>query len=762
MSRRPAGSKKVAVAAPNPSEDGPASGRAPSRWSIYRLAPLLVLLAVAVVHAASHMDIGVDTWVSLAGGRHVIAHGVTLTDPFSFNSRQPAEAGAGVLSRLAAWAHPSGWINQNWLTHVFLAWLSATFGLDALAAWKTLNYLLVAGLLLLNSHLRRAEPVLAVLLISGALLASRSFFEVRAQDVTNLIAVALMVLLTVAALRAPRAAWLIVPLFAVWGNAHGGVIWGLLALALFAAASAFAPVIGGRMLIVPPAARRDLAIASACSLAAVVVTSPYRLANLTHPLVISVSADAREWRNVLEWLPLARGSATEQATFVAGVLVAVLAAAVFLRGPVPSRRARGGAGVTDGVDPARAFDLGAAAILLTTGTMAVSSRRFLPMAAFVGAPLVAQWLTGASERLLGARQRRARRPATTVTNAGARLAVPLTWVLATALAAAYLVPLARTFRGPWPFDERRASVADRVLLTVGEPWDACRFLNLNHLQGRMWNFWEAGGFWSWCEEADPATGRIPVQVAIDGRAQAAYDVAVLRWHNLVESAGPTGLRAEQGGRPPGPAERAAMSSWVARRLAEDGIWIAHIAERNVSTPLAQVLLGLPAWQVVFVDAGHLLLVDAATPQGAALVARVDAGAAAFPDDVSSLLTRASRALRSGSRDGPPRGLAMARQAWAIRPTSRAVALATQAGADPVCAHDAEAFFQELLDDQIANAPRHAHRGGYYERVVGAVGAARFLEQAAAARGDTAARGRAAALVSQLSQEANRVAATSEW
>ncbi len=744
--------------------EGAASDRTARSWALGRLAPFLLLLVIAVLHAASHMDIGVDTWVSLAGGRQVIAHGVTLTDPFSYDSRQPGSVapGSGFLTRLAAWLHPTGWINQNWLTHVVFAWLEETFGLDALAVWKLLNYLLVAALLLANARLRRAQPVLAVLLTAGALLASRQFFEVRAQDITNLLAAALMLLLTVTILRAPRAVWLVVPLFAVWGNVHGGFVWGLITLGLCLAAGHAAPRLGGNLLAVPPATLRATAIAAAGALAAVVIASPYRLANLTHPLVISVSADARVWRNVFEWLPLARGTAAERVIFVIAAAITVLAALVSLKPAVAARAARPASPVGAAPDATRAFDLGAATVLLLTGAMAVTSRRFLPMAYLVGAPLLAQWLTGAGERLLGdrrgARDERSAWPA----RAAARLALPLSWLIAVAVAAAYLIAFGQAYFGPWPFDDRRGSVADRLLLTAGEPWGACRFVALNRVAGRMWNFWEAGGFWARCQQSDPGSGRIALQIAIDGRAQAAYDVAVYRWHDQLEAGGPTGSSVESAGRQASADEQAAIRTWVAKRLADDGIWVAHIAQRNLDSQLALALLSLPSWQAVYVDANHFFLVDGATPQGRELAARVDSGAAAFPDEVSRLLTRAYRALHTGATDGPATALALSRQAWALRPTARAVGLAAAAGTDPGRADEASTFFQGIVDDQLTLGSQHAREPGYYERLAGAATAARLLEQAAVNRGDAGARRRAAEERAWLAQEADRVALLSEW
>jgi hypothetical protein len=278
----------------------------------------------------------------------------------------------------------------------------------------------------------------------------------------------------------------------------------------------------------------------------------------------------------------------------------------------------------------------------------------------------------------------------------------------------------------------------------------------------MWNFWESGGFWARCQQPDPATGRIPVQIAIDGRAQAAYDVAAYRWHDQLEVGGPTGLAVATAGRQPGADEQAAIRTWVARKLADDGIWIAHIAQRDLDSQLALALLSQPGWQAVYVDANHFLLVDGATPQGRDLAARVDSGAAAFPDEDSSLLTHAYRALGGGAQGGPARALALARRAWAVQPSTRAVGLAAAAGTDPSCAEETAAFFKGIVDDQLTRGSLDALQAGSYERLVGAVTAARFLEQEAGARSDVAARRRAAGQHAWLVQEANRVSLLSEW
>ena len=66
----------------------------------------------------------------------------------------------------------------------------------------------------------------------------------------------------------------------------------------------------------------------------------------------------------------------------------------------------------------------------------------------------------------------------------------------------------------------------RMTASYAKPFEACEFMRLNKLSGIMFNYWTEGGFIAWGQEPDPETGRTPLQLFMDGRAQAAYDVKV--------------------------------------------------------------------------------------------------------------------------------------------------------------------------------------------------------------------------------------------
>lgn len=65
----------------------------PLHLSGWLVLPFAVLAVVSALYAATAMVQAPDTWIGLAGGRQIAAHGVNDTDPFSFNSR-PSGASA--------------------------------------------------------------------------------------------------------------------------------------------------------------------------------------------------------------------------------------------------------------------------------------------------------------------------------------------------------------------------------------------------------------------------------------------------------------------------------------------------------------------------------------------------------------------------------------------------------------------------------------------------------------------------------------------
>ncbi len=686
----------AAPAPPVTATPQPATGRA-------RSLALGLILMVATLYAASHMDQGIDTWISLAGGRDVAAHGVRTEDPFSFNSRPTASRIAGGTSALWHWLHPSGWINQNWLTHLLFFELERAAGLDALVLWKLVSYLLAAVALVAAARVRGVATIPAFAAAAAALAVSRDYLSMRAQDVTNLLLAVLLLILALAARRGRRWAWALVPLFGVWGNAHGGFVFGLAGLAIAVAAALLAGAQAD-----PGESRRSgrsLALAGLTAAAATVVLSPYRLANLTHPLVISVSADASLWRVVHEWRPLLANPLSSPIPFIVFAAVAVVAFALCALGA--------------GDEHKRALDPTGIAIVLVSFALAVASARFVPLACFAAAPFLAAWLDGAAAVLRGWAAPKISQPRLVRVATDAAL-----WVVAVAAAGVFIARAGRTYAGPWPQDATRTGLFDRMTHSQQRPWGPCAFLAANGVRGRMWNFWDEGGFLAFCQPADATSGRPPVEIFIDGRAQAAYDPGALRSYlDLLNGPGRSGPAGE---RTAAVADLESMRSWAAQRLRALGVWIALVPAGRQRTAFARAATAMPGWQLVYVDAEHTMFVDTENAGGRALAERVAGGAASYSDESSAKLTAAFRLLPAGSEEVQQRAVTLAEESYRILPSSLAVLCATRAAQGPVAAAEAMRFCRGVAEEFAANRESHRAASGYSVRLDAAVRALEYL------------------------------------
>lgn len=490
---------------------------------------------------------------------------------------------------------------------------------------------------------------------------------------------------------------------------------------------------------------------AALAVAATVIASPYRIGNLLHPLLISVSKDAKFWREVGEWHPLKDSSPGEIATFVA--FVACTFVAVFFAIRRGAERQPGRArGATERLPaaPEGGWDLGATAVFAMTAAMAVTSRRFLPMAYLVGAPLLAECATRALEgrpRLRRIRQycEPRQRQVTVLVVAGVLLVTATT-----------ATSFARTFLGPWPHSFSHLSPGDRVLDRSSRPWGPCRFLALNGVRGRLWTFYEDAGFWNWCQQREPTDGRTPLQVFIDPRAQRAFDVSVfLSYHNIADG-GPTAKTIDDAGRAPNPEEARAIEGWLARTMTAEGMWIVALPPEGRDTAFARYLPQLPAWRTVYLDEDHTLLVDTANPAGRDLAARADRDTLVFPNEASHLLTRAALALQADDAASWTRGLTLAEASYRAMPSARAVVYVGAAARRGEGRAEAVRFCRGILDDLNASRPTYSRSDGYGRRLAAAIEAADIVREYSG--GDVAVMRWASEQLLGLTSERERVVA----
>ena len=196
-------------------------------------------------YASTHMVAAGDTWVAMACGRHFDNHGVDTVEPFSFNSH-PAGPSDKTLEKYPGWTrgiikkwHPTGWINQNWLTHLIFYKLASWFGDDGsynyntLVYWKFSIYFLAVICIYATGKLMGAGDFLSAAGACFAMVIGRTFYDIRPSGYSNLLVPAFILLLALTLYKNYRLIWLLVPLVVFWANVHGGYLYAFIMLVPF-------------------------------------------------------------------------------------------------------------------------------------------------------------------------------------------------------------------------------------------------------------------------------------------------------------------------------------------------------------------------------------------------------------------------------------------------------------------------------------------------------------------------------------------------
>jgi len=220
------------------------------RWS---LAVIGVGLVVFGIYASTHMVAAGDTWVAMACGRHFSEQGVDTVEPFSFNSHSAGPTEQDIqqwpkwaqalckpfsIETIQKW-HPTGWINQNWLTHLIFFKLAKTFGTDGeynyntLVYWKFVLYILTAFAVYGLGRTMGVGRALALAASCFALVVGRSFYDIRPAGYSNLLVPVFMLILALAVYKQIHYIWLLVPLIVFWANVHGGYLYAFMMLVPF-------------------------------------------------------------------------------------------------------------------------------------------------------------------------------------------------------------------------------------------------------------------------------------------------------------------------------------------------------------------------------------------------------------------------------------------------------------------------------------------------------------------------------------------------
>ncbi len=741
---------------------------------------LLVLSWAAMVifacYACTHMIHGGDTWIAMACGRHLINQGVSTVEPFSTNSRKAGPTREDIESwpKSARWIakqfdtetvkywHPTGWINQNWLTHKLFYWLThksmladaEDLSFNSLVYLKFAIYIVTVICVFFAGVNLGASRVLSAACACFAMFVSRSFLSIRPADMSNMLTAVFLLVLVLATYRNVLYIWLIVPLIIFWCNVHGGYIYAFIMLLPFVILNFITRFFPGRFVSIGLKGVVHSIAAGIAALVIMIVISPFHLANLTHIFAITLSKDAElwhtinEWKGAFEWDTLMGDEMPFLVMFIIALVVLVLWLVTLFIGPLivkthsrqnssqwtwPSSK-EGRLKALTGQQSDDEFqwpriDIALVVIAALTVYMSIRFRRFIPIAAITTCPLIAMLISQMIRVRNLCKQER-----TIVQAVTYNLQIFFVLVVTAAVLTFTVwfgLKFKRVYLDPWPKDPKFTSVFMRMTFSGFKPFRACKFIRDNELKGEMFNYWTEGGFIAWGQVPDPNTGRIPLQLFIDGRAQAAYKAKVFADLRDILWAESIVQNAEAKGDKLSATDYAKIGQWIDKQLRERNIWVALIPLTNFDEPFVKTLGSDPNWVLVFFDNKQKLFVDKRTGRGKELIEGIFNGGTIYPDDFSMNLIKAHHRFLYGRTEAErQQGLDFAIRAFDLNPSEAALHLIMPALRFGELRGRINNFCRSYLDDFVKNKGLYAKKDGYFHRIASAYSISLYLQKIA--------------------------------
>lgn len=277
--------------------------------SLLRYAPAFVLLAIAIADAARVAD--TDLWGHVAFGRLFLRAGPVSHDPYNYSS-------PGHL-----------WTEHEWLSEVLMA---VAFNVSGVVGLKLLKLLCsaITVVMIAVAEAETAAPIpiqFAVLIVSAFALAPQMQF--RPQLFTFAFLATIIAFLTRENYGRHTRLWLVVPMFGLWANLHGGFFVGIVAMGVYSGVVTALDLASGGSL------RRGIRlIAITIAGAAATLLTPYGtgvwstvISELRNPLTRTVIVD---WRPLVAVISeqLAHPHSGLAFTLAVVGIIAVLAASV--------------------------------------------------------------------------------------------------------------------------------------------------------------------------------------------------------------------------------------------------------------------------------------------------------------------------------------------------------------------------------------------------------------------------------------------------
>ena len=415
---------------------------------------------------------------------------------------------------------------------------------------------------------------------------------------------------------------------------------------------------------------------------AMILANPFRFTNLTHTFVVSLSEDAKMWKTVNEWHPAFEWSNPVGTAIpflymyiIAWVLLTLWFVCLLLK---PSPVVKRGKVRTELPDNQQyewpMIDLPLLAIAAITMYMAIGSRRFIPIAAIAACPILAMFLDNTIKMIAALVNLR---------KTGRAILSPFPVPLQRYFAAAILAVVIfltvwwgywykTIYLNPWPDSDSLTSVFMRMSASYAKPFKACQFIRDNKIRGKVYNYWTEGGFIAYGQFPDP-NGKTPLQLFMDGRAQAAYNTDAYQHWMYIMSGGDVVRMIQKTGRAFTPSDYEAVGNWLDEQFRKENVWVVLMPGGQFSSELVNGLEASQSWRPVYMDNEQRLYVDIRTPQGRDIYEGMFINKTKFPDEFSKYFTLGYNLMRIQDKDKISSGGEFMIQALMLKPSPAAAA-----------------------------------------------------------------------------------------
>jgi hypothetical protein len=390
------------------------------------------------------------------------------------------------------------------------------------------------------------------------------------------------------------------------------------------------------------------------------------------------------------------------------------------------------------------IDLTIITIAVLTTYMAIQSRRFIPIAAFAACPIVAMFIDQTVRTISAARNFHSKNQFTV-----SSMSQPLQLFFIVLGAAVVLISgigwglkFKRVYLDAWPTDSKLNSVFMRMTASDAKPFYACRFIKDNKIEGKIFNYWTEGGFIAYGQNPDPNTGRTPLQLFMDGRAQAAYEPAAYKKWSDIMSGGPVVYQVTKvEKRAFKEADYKKIGNWVDKELKgqdkelkgqveepkDQKVWVVLMPTGQFETPFVKGLEYHPDWQIVFYNNKQKLFVDITTPQGKKIFNGIFNGQTLYPNEFSRNLIMAQTWFTFvQDKNAKKQALDFAKKAFSLNQSQAPMRQIMFATKHPELRHEVEVEIENYFKQFEENIETWPNEHGYHHRIAAALNACGFL------------------------------------